>query len=107
MTPYNRDRVKRLVASFGSAAGAADDGPRPASDVKCVRCVQYERTLFRVMVKGKAFIQVTPSRYGDDHGSAADAISFFYMLCKAGASKWACEEIKSSQAFNDAVMNAD
>ena len=49
---------------FGAQAGSAADGCREAAAVTASRSMQYNRPLYRVFYNQKAFVQITPARYG-------------------------------------------
>ena len=88
---------------FGAQAGSAADGCREAAAVTASRSMQYNRPLYRVFYNQKAFVQITPARYGGCELATQD-VFFFKMLCRAGASKEAVESIKKSSEFSQALF---
>ena len=104
IVPHDKERVTRLLNMFGAQAGSAADGCREAAAVTASRSMQYNRPLYRVFYNQKAFVQITPARYGGCELATQDVCFFFKMLCRAGASKEAVESIKKSSEFSQALF---
>jgi hypothetical protein len=104
IVPHDKERVTRLLNMFGAQAGSAADGCREAAAVTASRSMQYNRPLYRVFYNQKAFVQITPARYGGCELATQDVCLFFKMLCRAGASKEAVESIKKSSEFSQALF---
>ena len=104
IVPHDKERVTRLLNMFGAQAGSAADGCREAAAVTASRSMQYNRPLYRVFYNQKAFVQITPARYGGCELATQDVCFLFKMLCRAGASKEAVESIKKSSEFSQALF---